>query len=285
MRQSCTSRCRGLTPLRGSSGKRERWASRSGERGCRGRGCLRGRGTLRGISSGLPSPPAPLGCFLGRGRGPVRALRSSPRAWTCGKAEGGGEDTHTHTHPRPPVSLARPQPPAPHGRGAAGRDTRPPAAQTKPREPSLPEMAGGGGGGFPRPPRAAAGRGGWPPDGFARGASASAPAAGRGRGGPPGRAGVAPRGPPAAPPSPAARCSPIPPRQPGVPSHPTEILPLPPQPLPAPAARTGAGAGAGEGWRRGGPAGKGPGGQQPLANTHTVPSGRCSFAVATKDRE
>lgn len=153
MRQSCTSRCRGLTPLRGSSGKRERWASRSGERGCRGRGCLRGRGTLRGISSGLPSPPAPLGCFLGRGRGPVRALRSSPRAWTCGKAEGGGEDTHTHTHPPAPRIAGSPAASGPTWPGSGGA-RHPPAGRPDKAEGALPSRNGrGGGGGASRGPR------------------------------------------------------------------------------------------------------------------------------------
>lgn len=285
MRQSCTSRCRGLTPLRGSSGKRERWASRSGERGCRGARLPPGSWDAPWHLLRAPFPSSPPRVLSGAGAGAGSCaevqpagvdVRESRRRW--------GRHTHTHTPPAPRIA-GSPAASGPTWPGSGGA-RHPPAGRPDKAEGALPSRNGrGGGGGFPRPPRAAAGRGGWPPDGFARGASASAPAAGRGRGGPPGRAGVAPRGPPAAPPSPAARCSPIPPRQPGVPSHPTEILPLPPQPLPAPAARTGAGAGAGEGWRRGGPAGKGPGGQQPLANTHTVPSGRCSFAVATKDRE
>lgn len=285
MRQSCTSRCRGLTPLRGSSGKRERWASRSGERGCRGARLPPGSWDAPWHLLRAPFPSSPPRVLSGAGAGAGSCaevqpagvdVRESRRRW--------GRHTHTHT-PGPPYRwLARSLRPHMAGERRGATPARRPPRQSR-GSPPFQKWPGGGGGGFPRPPRAAAGRGGWLPDGFARGASASAPAAGRGRGGPPGRAGVAPRGPPAAPPSPAARCSPIPPRQPGVPSHPTEILPLPPQPLPAPAARTGAGAGAGEGWRRGGPAGKGPGGQQPLANTHTVPSGRCSFAVATKDRE
>lgn len=253
MRQSCTSRCRGLTPLRGSSGKRERWASRSGERGCRGRGCLRGRGTLRGISSGLPSPPAPLGCFLGRGRGPVRALRSSPRAWTCGKAEGGGEDTHTHTPPAPRIA-GSPAASGPTWPGSGGA-RHPPAGRPDKAEGALPSRNGrGGGGGLPAAPAGCRRPGGVAAGRLCPRGIGLSPGGGSGPGGP---AGTSRRGPPR------------PPRRPSFPScpllsHPPSAARCPFAPHRNPAAAPPASARAGcphrgRGRGRGGLAAGGPG--------------------------
>lgn len=100
-----------------------------------------------------------------------------------------------------------------------------------------------------------------------------------GTGSPPGGAGAAPAASPC--PLPAAAL-PAPLARPVFLHTRRNPSPAPSAPAPSPCPRRGRGVPAECGG--GPPAGKGPGGQQPLEDKHAVPSGRCSFAVVTKDQ-
>lgn len=152
MRQSCTSRCRGLTPLRGSSGKRERWASRSGERGCRGARLPPGSWDAPWHLLRAPFPSSPPRVLSGAGAGAGSCaevqpagvdVRESRRRW--------GRHTHTHTPPAPRIA-GSPAASGPTWPGSGGA-RHPPAGRPDKAEGALPSRNGRGGGGASRGPR------------------------------------------------------------------------------------------------------------------------------------
>lgn len=160
MRQSCTSRCRGLTPLRGSSGKRERWASRSGERGCRGARLPPGSWDAPWHLLRAPFPSSPPRVLSGAGAGAGSCaevqpagvdVRESRRRW--------GRHTHTHT-PGPPYRwLARSLRPHMAGERRGATPARRPPRQSR-GSPPFQKWPGGGASRGPRglPPAEGGGR-------------------------------------------------------------------------------------------------------------------------------
>lgn len=238
---------------------------------------------LRGAGHPAGSPP---GCLpsdsrfrrmLSLGGVPARAerVRLGPRA---GCAAGPGEPRTRPAGGAPAAERGRGSPGEPPLQSGFGGS---PAAELVRGSPGEPPLQSGFGR-VPAAERVRAGLGS-PRCRAGSGEPREPPLEGHGESGgtsrqPPGR--NRHRRPPPPSPSPLLSQPPSPGPRPFTPQR--NPSPAPAAPAPSPCPRRGRGVPADCGG--GPPAGKGPGGQQPLEDKHTVPSGRCSFAVATKDR-